>query len=113
IDIALDDVAPELSVDWALQQLQPEIAAKGAQIDVARPLPPVRGERSILDQVLLNLLSNALKFVPAGTTPHVQISADRRDDAVRLAVRDNGIGIPDAYHERIFRVFERLQQARD
>ena len=113
VDVVLDDVALQSSVDWALQQLRPEIAAKHAVVEVASPLPSVRGERTVLDQVMLNLISNALKFVPSGTQPHVQISAAGHDGFVRVSIRDNGIGIDEAYHDRIFRVFERLQQARD
>ena len=113
VDIVLDDVSLQSSVDWALQQLRPEIVAKHATVDVAGPLPKVRGERTVLDQVLLNLVSNALKFVRPGTQPHVAIAAAARGGTVRLSVRDNGIGIEPAYHDRIFRVFERLQQARD
>lgn len=113
VAIVLDDVSLQSSVDWALQQLRPEIAAKQAVVDVAGPLPKVRGDRTVLDQVLLNLISNALKFVPPGTAPHVRIAAADHQGRVRLEVRDNGIGIPETYHARIFRVFERLQQARD
>jgi signal transduction histidine kinase len=55
-----------------------------------------------------NLLSNALKYVPEGVSPRVTVRAEDRDGRVRLWVEDNGIGIPPEYHERIFRVFERL-----
>jgi signal transduction histidine kinase len=62
-----------------------------------------------LVQVLTNLLSNALKFVPEGTRPEVRIRAERRNSTrVRLWVEDNGIGIDPAQHARIFEVFQRL-----
>ena len=113
VDIVLDDVSVQSSVDWALQQLRPEIVSKHAVVNVVPPLPKVRGERTVLDQVVLNLVSNALKFVRPGTAPQVEISSTQKDGLVRLFVRDNGIGIAENYHDRIFRVFERLQQARD
>jgi signal transduction histidine kinase len=58
--------------------------------------------------VLANLLSNALKFVAPGITPRVRLWAEERPELVRLWVEDNGIGIAPEHHERVFRVFERL-----
>jgi PAS domain S-box-containing protein len=113
VDLTFDDVLLQPSIEWARQQLQAEIQRKSATVDIVTPLPAVRGERGILDQILLNLLSNALKFVPPDTRPRVQISAVVHDGLVRLLVRDNGIGITPAYHERIFKVFERLKDARE
>jgi signal transduction histidine kinase len=61
-----------------------------------------------LTQVLLNLISNALKFVPPGRFPAIKIYADTEDSHTRLWIADNGIGIKPEDHGRIFRVFERL-----
>jgi PAS domain S-box-containing protein len=56
-----------------------------------------------LIQVLSNLLSNACKFAPAGTTVDVRVS--RRDDSVRMAVRDRGPGLPEAFRDVAFEKF--------
>ncbi|OGO14108.1 MAG: hypothetical protein A2Z66_04445 [Chloroflexi bacterium RBG_13_66_10] len=92
----------------AVEQLEADILEKGAQIHVDEPLPNVLGQREILLQVLVNLLSNALKFVPPGTIPQVRVWAESRHRTIRLWVEDNGIGIAPEHHERIFGVFERL-----
>jgi PAS domain S-box-containing protein len=65
----------------------------GIEIDVTLPpsLPQLSADARKLKQVLLNLLSNALKFTPAGG--RVQITAARLPEALRLEVSDNGIGI--------------------
>ncbi len=55
-----------------------------------------------------NLISNALKFMPAGVKPQIRISAERSGPHVRLFVEDNGIGIAQGDQERIFGAFERL-----
>jgi PAS domain S-box-containing protein len=71
-------------------------------------LPTVPGEARQLTQLLQNLISNAVKFVPSGTVPEVRLSCAREDVAWRIAVEDNGIGIDPASAERIFGMFQRL-----
>jgi light-regulated signal transduction histidine kinase (bacteriophytochrome) len=71
-------------------------------------LPTVPGEEHQLVQLMQNLITNALKFVDAGTVPHVRISATLVQAEWRFAVDDNGIGIDPRYAERIFGMFQRL-----
>jgi signal transduction histidine kinase len=63
-------------------------------------------------QCLVNLLSNALKFMAPNVRPNVRCCAEDRHEYSRIWVVDNGIGIPTAQHERVFRVFERLHGTR-
>jgi signal transduction histidine kinase len=69
-----------------------------------RPLS-VRGDADRLAQVVGNLLSNAIKYSPDGGD--VEVVADRVDGAVRVSVRDEGVGIPDDQQRRIFTKFFR------
>jgi PAS domain S-box-containing protein len=66
-------------------------------------------DRDKLGQVLTHLLDNAVRYSPAGGT--ITIAARRRDDAVEVSVEDEGIGIPQAEQERIFRKFYRGETA--
>jgi PAS domain S-box-containing protein len=102
--------ATDVKTAWGTAVLQHEhtIREKNASIEALAPLPQVCAHEATFTQVLANLLGNALKFVPPGLTPHVKLSAETRHDFVRLWVEDNGIGISPEYHDRIFRVFERL-----
>jgi PAS domain S-box-containing protein len=95
---------------WAAAVAQNEhlIREKNAFVETTAALPTVRAHQATLTQVFANLLGNALKFVPAGIMPRVRLWAESRPDIVRLWVEDNGIGIAPEHHERIFRVFERL-----
>lgn len=92
-----------------LEQLEPEIQSRRAQIHVEEPLLNVIGSRRILLQVITNLLTNALKFVAPATAPQIRLWTEARSvTKVRLWVEDNGIGIAQQYQERIFNVFVRL-----
>lgn len=86
------------------------IQEREAQITVQPGIPPVRGSRTILNQVLANLLTNALKYTHPGTPPRIEIGGVEAEGgtSVVLHVRDHGIGIEAKHHERIFRIFERL-----
>jgi len=110
-EMRLGPVELEPIVASALQELKATIAEARARVDVRTPLPAVIGARPILLQIVQNMVANAIKFVPAGTTPEIRIYAEARDRRVRLWVEDNGIGIDPRHHERIFRVFERLHGA--
>lgn len=72
------------------------------------PLPRVLADPRQLDQLLQNLLSNALKYCRDGVLPEVHVSAQRDGDLWRFAVQDNGIGIAPEYFSRIFEIFQRL-----
>jgi signal transduction histidine kinase/ABC-type uncharacterized transport system substrate-binding protein len=95
-------------VEHVLTQLEAEIKDKDALIRVDKPLPTVLGHNATLEQVVENLITNAIKFVPPGVKPKIHLWAEERDTVVRLWVEDNGIGIAPEHHERIFRIFERL-----
>lgn len=87
--------------------LQTAIAEKEASI-IHEPLPVVTGDAAQLGSVFQNLLSNAIKFQRPGTKPVVHISTVRQDDAWRISIRDNGIGIDPQNSERLFVLFGRL-----
>jgi signal transduction histidine kinase len=69
-------------------------------------LPAIRGDRARLRQVLGNLIDNAVKYSPEGG--EVRVSAAPANGAVRIAVRDNGPGIPRDHQRRIFEKFGRV-----
>jgi signal transduction histidine kinase len=72
---------------------------------VAGPLPPVRGDRARLRQVLANLIENAVKYSPEGD--EVEVHARPENGVVRIEVVDNGPGIPYDQHRLIFERFGR------
>ncbi|HWO69132.1 MAG TPA: ATP-binding protein, partial [Actinomycetota bacterium] len=110
-DLPLQAVELDAAAAEALDRVAADVAARGAEVDVAVGMPAVVAHPATLVQVLSNLLSNAVKFVAPGVVPRVRVRAERRGEAVRVEVLDNGIGIDPAHRERIFRVLERLHGA--
>ncbi|MCO1659270.1 sensor histidine kinase [Pseudonocardia humida] len=71
-------------------------------------LPEVRGDRALLQQLLVNLMGNGLKFHRDGVPPVVRVDAERVGDNWEISVADNGIGIEPEYAEKVFVIFQRL-----
>lgn len=106
--LQLEPVNLSAVIAEALSQLNAELRQTNAQVTVVEPLPVVWGNHSVLLQVMVNLVLNAIKFIDANIEPQVRIWAETQPKFVRLWVQDNGIGIPPEKHKQIFRVFERL-----
>lgn len=92
----------------AKQQLVGQISESGATLLIGENMPRVMGHFGTLVQVLANLIGNGIKFVPPGVKPVITIRSEAHGAVQRIFVEDNGIGIPPQFHEKIFRVFERL-----
>lgn len=107
-DMALSDVPLDDAVDSILLRMQGVIGERRATITVDKPLPVVRAHRATVQQCLINLVNNALKFTAPGVAPEIRIRAESKGSRIRCWVEDRGIGIAPDHHERIFRVFERL-----
>jgi signal transduction histidine kinase len=107
-EVLLEPVSMDEVVDEALGALADAIAKCDAEV-VRRPLPDVRGRRDSLVRLMQNLVANSLKFAAKGERPRIDISGHVVDGWAELMVRDHGIGIEPQYHERIFRMFERLE----
>lgn len=80
------------------------------ELEIETPLPDIRGDRARIEQVIINMVSNAVKYTKDGGT--IRITAGRKDDEVWCAVRDNGIGIPKADVDKVFDRFYRVDKAR-
>ena len=89
-----------------VRTLRYEIEERGVQVRI-EPLPRVRADGWALSKVFMNLLGNAISYGRDGTPPAIRVFAEERDDDWLVAVRDNGIGIPESDRPRLFRRFER------
>ncbi|HVV52650.1 MAG TPA: ATP-binding protein, partial [Polyangia bacterium] len=108
MDVQDVDLAPQ--VELVASALSPLAAAKNVDLSVKLPpdLPPARGDADRFRQIMTNLVGNAIKFTEAGG--RVMIGGELRAEAVTVVVTDTGVGIPDAYLEKIFQEFVQVDQ---
>jgi signal transduction histidine kinase len=97
----------------AIIETYPALTAMSPEIEVVAPLGSVQANPAALTQCLANLLGNAIKFVAPDVSPKVRIWAERKDEWVRLFIRDNGVGIPRELQAKIFDVFYQGKPAPD
>jgi two-component system sensor histidine kinase KdpD len=108
-------VAPNLAphdageiVGSALARAKKILASHRVEVAIPSDLPMIAVDPVLFEQVLFNLLDNAAKYAPAGTTIRIQGWADR--DAIKLQVLDEGDGIPPDDLERVFDKFHRARK---
>ncbi|HYM71486.1 MAG TPA: sensor histidine kinase KdpD [Stellaceae bacterium] len=93
-------------VGSALERARRVLAGHRVSVDVGADLPMLRLDPVLFEQVLFNLLDNAAKYAPSGS--EIRLSATHEGDAVRLAVIDEGRGIPPGDLDRVFDKFYRV-----
>lgn len=79
-------------------------------LQIESELPEIVGDKARIEQVLINMLSNAIKYTPDGG--RIRMTAGEKDGTVWCTVRDNGIGIPKQDQARVFERFYRVDKAR-
>lgn len=92
---------PDLLQD-VLQKFEPAAEARGQRLvlDIEPAIPPVNADLAMIERVLTNLLDNAIRHTPPGTTVEVRLRAKTR--VVQVEVSDTGVGIPPAMREGLF-----------
>ena len=98
-------------LEMPINQMGEAIARKEARLTLEGPMPDILAHARTFQQVVCNLIDNALKFAKPGVAPQIRVWTLQRDGRVRIHFQDNGIGIAPEYQEKIFGVFERLYSA--
>lgn len=104
--VADEKVTLNIALDDAISECQLLIKESRATVNIG-PVPAITVPRSRFSQVLKNLIGNSLKF-RSERRPHIEISFEENQQAIHVAIRDNGIGIESGYEEKIFSMFQRL-----
>jgi PAS domain S-box-containing protein len=105
-----DRVSLKSVVEAAQDQLRQDIEGRAIDWHIG-PLPEVRGDPFMLRQVMINLLSNALKYTRPCKKARIEIGAEVSEREVIVHVRDNGVGFDMKYADKLFGVFQRLHRA--
>ena len=94
-------------VGAALSHLRKPLGARNLNLDIPDDLPPINGDFTILEHVLINIMDNACKYASADQP--LTVTARREAHYVRLTVTDRGPGIPEEERDRVFDMFYRAK----
>jgi signal transduction histidine kinase len=114
--IIRDDLQPRAPVDMnavllaCIENLSASISESAAEV-TSDSLPVLPADRTDMEQLIQNLISNAIKYRRAGVPPRIRISVQCDDTQARFSIADNGQGFDPRFAERIFGVFKRLHGA--
>jgi PAS domain S-box-containing protein len=108
VDVSMSELAGEV-----LELLAGSIAQRAARVTVQPGLPPARGDAQRLQEVLQNLVENALKFSAPDRPPEIEIGFKAGDGQTVYFVRDQGRGVETRFQESIFGLFNKLDPRSD
>lgn len=112
VELTRREVDMNALVHSCLDTLEPEREGRAVVIRV-QDLPPCFGDASLLREVWMNLLSNALKYTRHVESAHVDVGAERVGNRTDYVVKDDGVGFDMRYAHKLFGVFQRLHRAED
>lgn len=111
-ELIVTDCDMDVVVRTTLEELMAH--EKGRNIDVhIEPLQPARGDVSMIRQVWMNLIDNALKYSSKNEEAKIEIGSYPEGPDICYYIRDNGVGFNMAYKDKLFGVFQRLHKAHE
>ena len=117
IELKFENIALREIIELAASSLRPHADVKSIQIEVeiTEPVPAIYGDQEKIEQILTNLIGNAIKFTPEGGKILLSVKPSSHDpkgnygDRVAVSVKDNGIGIPADQLDAIFEKFHQVE----
>ena len=106
-----EDVSFGEIVQEALEQSTGQIKSSGVDVSVAKNFPSVHVDRMRIEEVLVNLIDNSIKYRGDQSHPKIDIGYHEDGNGIVFFVLDNGIGIDKSQHEKIFDLFYRLENS--
>lgn len=110
-DINLERIDLSLLIKKITDELSVDIKEKKAAVITKKIPSHINADKTKFNQLLQNLISNALKFTEKNKHPKVEISAKESETNWHFSVKDNGIGISKEYKEKVFLLFKRLHNS--
>jgi len=108
--LCVEEVETGELVRQVVQELETEVGDRQVEFAMG-DLPSCRADPLLLRQVIVNLVSNAVKFTSECEVAHIEVGSQVRDGELVYYVRDNGIGFDMQYVDKLFGVFQRLHRA--
>jgi len=116
LDMArLESGMMKLKLEWcdiqeiigvAIQRMHDILLERKIDIEIPQKLPLIKADFTLIEQVLVNLLDNAVKYSPVGTA--IGINVSQECNVLKISISDQGVGIPKENQEQIFDKFFRL-----
>ncbi len=108
------EATPELAdvgalVDRILSEMSYRLSEKKIKATTLGAFPKFYVVTRYVERVLTNLIDNAIKYMGDQPAPQILIGVQEKDDHFLFFVRDNGMGIPEEFHERVFAIFQRIK----
>lgn len=110
--LKMEDVRVQELTDDVIQRLSPLASDKRIMVKARYDVSTVKGDYRLIDQVLTNLIGNAIKYVQVGGQVEVTWDEDREQHMIRLSIKDNGPGIAEEHLGRLFERFYRVDKGR-
>ncbi|HNB86363.1 MAG TPA: PAS domain-containing sensor histidine kinase [Anaerolineales bacterium] len=95
-------------VEEGLKRVESQLKEKQIQVKIGSDLPQINGDKERLIEVIQNLVENSCKFMSDQPKPIIEIGVEKRDGENIFFVKDNGPGIRQDFHERVFGLFDKL-----
>lgn len=111
-ELSEEEVNVKLLIEEISDLYKKQIEEKNATIELG-PMPVIQTYRASLRQVFQNLISNALKYQEEDNKAIISIQCTKEDGFWKFSIQDNGIGIEEEFHDKIFEIFQRLHNKED
>ncbi len=106
-ELRKSEVDMQSLADDVMHELKPTFEGRQVEFNIGY-LPPALCDASMMRQVLVNLLTNAIKFTRPRELARIEVGATDEDGKLVYHVKDNGVGFDQMYEEKLYRVFHRL-----
>jgi len=110
--ISMSEIDMGVLAQEVLEQLQLGETERTARLNIDT-LPPANGDRAMIREVFVNLLSNAMKFTRPGEAPVTEVTGTVDENENVYSVKDKGVGFDMKYADKLFQVFQRLHSAEE
>jgi len=106
--LTLGDFNAKEAVERVVKIMEPQAAKSGTKLSIQgmESIPPIQADSGLMERVIMNLVSNAIKFTPEG---RVDIIGQDFPDRIQISVADTGKGIPKEYLDKIFDKFQQVE----